>query len=156
MKMSEMQIVVFSLNNETCGVESSQVQEIIKYQETARVPRMPKFIEGLISLRGKVVPVVNLNARFDMGKTEITKKTKIIITKLKEGYIGFIVNDVSEIIKLVEEEMELPPEIVKEAGNTFLKSIGKKGDKIISVFNLERILTDNEIKNLGKKKFTLE
>ena len=154
--MAELQVVVFSLNNEFCGVDTSQVQEIVKYQEVTKVPRMPKFIEGLINLRGKVVPVINLNTRFELGKSDITKKTKIIITNLNNSPVGFIVNDVSEIIKLLDEDTEVPPELIQKAGNEYLRSVGKKDGKLISILNFDRILTDTEIKKISGKKFKVE
>jgi purine-binding chemotaxis protein CheW len=146
--MYELQIVVFSLNDETCGVDTPQVLEIVKYQEIAKVPEMPEFIDGIINLRGKIVPIINLNKRFDLGATEITKKTKIIITKQKENYVGFVVNDVSEILRLTEEELEISPSIIAKAGNSYLKSIGKRDGKLISILDLNNILTSVEISKL--------
>ncbi|MCX7843291.1 MAG: chemotaxis protein CheW [Clostridia bacterium] len=154
--MAEMQIVVFSINNELCGAETSQVQEIVKYQEVAKVPKMPKFIDGIINLRGKVIPVVNLNTRFELGETEITKKTKIIISKLNNESIGFIVNDVTEIIKLSEDDVELPPEMLQTEGGRYLKCVGKHSGKLISILSLDRILTDKETKKLSETEFDAE
>ena len=74
--MKEMQIVVFTLNGEICGVDASQVKEIVKFEGLAKMPKMPKFIEGIINLRGMVIPVVNLSKRFSLGELEVTKKNK--------------------------------------------------------------------------------
>lgn len=152
--MSELQVVVFSLNEEFCGVETSQVQMIVKYQDITKVPKMPKFIEGIINYLGSVVPVVNLNKRFDFGDTEINRKTKIIIARVKDYLIGYIVNDVLEIIKLSEEDVEPAPQIIEMTGNNYLKNVGKKGDKLISILDLSRILDDTELKKLEKSKVT--
>jgi len=75
--MEGMQIVVFSLNDEICGVDTSQVKEIVKYEEVSKMPRMPRFIDGVINLRGKVVPVVNLNKRFKLGTWKSAKKPRL-------------------------------------------------------------------------------
>lgn len=151
MLMEGMQIVVFTLNDEVCGVDTTQVKEIVMYEALTKMPKMPQFIDGVISLRGMVVPVVNLNKRFDLGNTEITKKTKIIITDLSGKLIGFIVNDVSEIIKLPAESIENTPEIIRKIDNSYLKNVGKNGENLISILDLSMILTDTEIKNIESK-----
>lgn len=148
--MEGMQIVVFALNDEVCGVDTTQVKEIVKYETITKMPNMPQFIDGVISLRGAVIPVVNLNKRFYLGETEITKKTKIIITDLEGKLIGFIVNDVSEIIKLAPEEIEATPEIIRKIDNSYLINVGKKDQNIISILDLSKILTDSEIMNINK------
>lgn len=146
--MGELQIVVFSLNKEMCGVDTANVQEIIKYKDVIKVARMPKFIEGAIDYRGIMVPVINLNSRFGFGDTEYTKKTKIIIAKVSEILLGFIVNDVPGIFKLSEEEFEPAPDIIKQAGNVYLKNVAKLNGNLISVVDTALILEDKELKKL--------
>ena len=149
--MAEIQIVVFSLNGEICGAQTSQVQEIKNYQDVTKVPEMPEFVEGIINLRGRVVPIINLNTRFGLGQTDFTRKTKVIITSMNENLVGFIVNDVSEIIKLSEDEVEVTPELIHRAGNAYLKSVGKKDGKLISILDLGAILSENEVEKLEEK-----
>jgi len=146
--MEGMQIVVFSLNDEICGVDTSQVKEIVKYEEVSKMPRMPRFIDGVINLRGSVVPIVNLNKRFKLGDMEVGKKTKVIITDIEDKLIGFVVNDVFEIIRLSADEIEPTPDIIKKVYNDYLKCVGKKGEKLISILDLSIILTDSEIGEL--------
>lgn len=143
--MDDMQAVLFKLNEIACGADSSQVQEIVKQQEISRVPNMPRFIEGIINLRGKVVPIVNLNRRFDLGETPVTKKTKIIITRINDSYIGYIVNEVSEITKFTSDNLELPSEVLRKINNTYIKCVGIKDEKLIIILNLSAILTDSEL-----------
>lgn len=149
--MEGMQIVVFTLNDEVCGVDTTQVKEIVMYETLTKMPKMPQFIDGVINLRGMVVPVVNLNKRFELGDTQITKKTKIIITDLSGKLVGFIVNDVSEIMKLPPESIENTPEIIRKIDNSYLKNVGKNGENLISILDLSTILTDSEIKNIEIK-----
>lgn len=145
--MEEMQVVVFTLNNEYCGVETSQVQQILKYQDITKVPRMPKFVDGVINLRGKVVPVINLNSRFDLGETKVTDLTKIIVTMINNNLVGFVVNDVIEIIKLGQDDLEVAPKIMQSGGD-YLKSIGKHGSILISILDMDHILSASEVKKL--------
>ena len=147
--MEGIQVVVFTLNDEVCGVETTQVKEIVKYESITKMPDMPKFIDGVISLRGTVVPVVNLNKRFGLGETKITKKTKIIINDIEGKLIGFIVNDVSKIIKIPAQDIENTPNLIKETHNSYLKNVGRRGEELISILDFSAILTDNEIKSLN-------
>ena len=82
--MSEMNAVIFNLNDQLFGAEASQVFQIIRYQEPSKMPKMPRFIEGIINYRDTVLPVINLAKRFDLGDMDKTKKTKILVTKLGE------------------------------------------------------------------------
>lgn len=146
--MSETLIVIFSLNNELCGVETSQVQEIVKYQTASKVPDMPLYIEGIINLRGKTVVLVDLNRRFGLGETAFLDKTKIIVSSVRDLDIGFIVNDVSEIVRFAEDEIDTAPEIIRRTGNEHLMSVGKKGDRVISILNLNKIMKEEEIEEI--------
>ena len=146
--MEEIQIVVFSLNNDLCGADTLQVSQIIRYTGVTKLPEMPEFIEGVINLRGSVVPVVNLNRKFNFGDTEITQKTKVLITDMGGNLLGFIVNDVVQLEKLSEAEIEAVPDILSSSCNTYLKCVGKKGEKIISVLDLGKIISANELEKI--------
>ena len=149
--MSELQVVVFSLNGQLFGAEASQVFQIIKYEEATKVPKMPKFIEGILNYRDSVLPVVNLARRFDMEEMKTTKKAKILVTKMEDKLVGFIVNDVTEIMKFTDEEIESVPLLMNSEASAYLKKVGKKNDKLISFIDLEKVLNDNEIKRLSVK-----
>jgi purine-binding chemotaxis protein CheW len=145
----ENQIVVFSLNNQMCGVDTSQVQEIIRCEGVVKMPDMPHFIDGVINLRGRVVPIVNLNVRFELGETVITEDTKIIVANIKDILTGFIVNDVTEILGISENEIENAPGILISGKNPYLTGVGKKGDMLISMLDLGKILTEVETKEIS-------
>jgi purine-binding chemotaxis protein CheW len=149
--MSELQVVVFSLNNQTFGAEASQVFQIIRYQEAAKVPRMPKFIEGIINYRGAVLPVISLNRRFELGDTTVGKKTKIIVSNIEGKLAGFVVNDVVEIARFGDEDVEPAPVAFNSEVGAFLKKVAKKGDRLISIIDLDKVLEDSEIKRLTIK-----
>lgn len=149
--MSELQTVVFSLNGQLYGAEASQVFQIIRYQEVTRIPRMPKFIEGIIEYRDSVLPVINLARRFETGESEINKKTKILVTRMDEKLAGFIVDDVSEIIRFSDEDIEPAPLLINSEAGAYLKKVGKKDGKLISIIDFERVLSDGEIKRLSVK-----
>lgn len=149
--MSELQVVLFDINGQLFGAEANQVFQIIKYQEATKMPKMPKFIEGILHYRDTVLPIINLTKRFDMGEILINKKTKILVTRIEDKYAGFIVNDVSEIVKFTEGEVDPAPAMLNSEASAYLKKIGKKGDKLISIIDLEKILNNNEVKKLSFK-----
>ncbi len=146
--MSELQVVVFRLNDQLYGAEAFQVYQIIKYQVPVKVPKMPVYIEGMINYRDTVLPVIDLSRRFDVGKTEITKTTKIIVAKADNKFLGFVVNDVTEIIKLEESEIEEAPNVLKSTSGAYLKKIAKKGENLISIIDLYSVLDKNELEGL--------
>lgn len=147
--MSELQVVVFSLNGQLYGAEAFQVYKIIKYQVPVKVPQMPEYIDGIIKYRNSVVPVIDLANRFELGRSEITKKTKIIVVKIDDKMAGFVVNDVNEIAKLVDDEIEAAPMILESTSGTYLKKVAKKGDDLISIIDLYTVLDSDEVKELS-------
>ncbi len=146
--MADLQIVVFDLIDELCGVETDQVNEIVKYQEVTKVPEMPDFIEGIINLRGHVVPIINLNKRFHLGQPESDKSTKIIITSIEDQQIGFVVDNVIEIVRLSPEDTEATPELIKKWGKKYIKYVAKIRDKLVNILDLRSILTEEEIEHI--------
>lgn len=146
--MSDMQVVVFNLNQEVCGAETSQIKEIVRYQDVSKAPGMPEFMEGMINLRGAVIPVVNLNKRFHQGQEVPTRKTKIIIARVNNQMVGFMVNDVSEILRLSGETVEAAPPALRALGNRYLKYVAKKGELLISILDMEAILEAHEVESM--------
>ena len=148
--MSDIQVVIFTLNNELCSVEASLVYKIEKYSEISSIPQMPDYIKGLYNLRGRVVPVVDLNKRFNMGESEITKKTKIIITEKEDQLFGFMVNNVMEILNLDENSIDKSDAILKVNSMKYIKGIGKKNDKLFSIIDLNEILHTVEVEEVSE------
>jgi purine-binding chemotaxis protein CheW len=147
--MTDMQIVIFELLNELCGVETAQVREIVKYQEITKVPEMPGFIEGIINLRGHVIPVINLNARFHLGQVKASNSTKIIITNIDDQQFGFVVDDVLEIIRLSSEDTEETPQLIKKWGKKYVKCVAKIKDKLVNILDLGSIMTEEELEHIN-------
>lgn len=148
--MADIQVVVFELNNEICAVEASIVYKIEKYSEVSLIPQMPDYIRGLYNLRGRVVPVTDLNRRFTMGDTDETKKTKIIITEKNNQLFGFMVNNVTEILNLNEDLIDRNDAIIKINNKRYIKGVGRKGDKLFSIIDLNEILQSQEIEQVNE------
>lgn len=147
--MSDLQVVIFDINGQMFGADAAQVFQIIKYQEPTKIPKMPRFIDGILNFRDTVLPVINLAKRFDMGDIAINKKTKILVARIEDKYAGFIVNDVSEIIRFADNEIEPAPPMINAETAAYLKKVAVRGETLISVIDLERILNDSEIKKLS-------
>lgn len=149
--MGDLQVVVFKLNDQMFGVDTSQVQEIIRYQNVERVPGMPDYMEGMINLRGNVIPIINLHKRFKLGELNVENDAKIIVTDVNNKLIGFIVDDVTEIVKFSEKDIEETPDILYNKINKYLRCVAKKGEKLISIFDLNKILTESEVDEVVEK-----
>ncbi len=148
--MADLQIVIFALNNELCSVNASIVYKIERYGEVSLIPEMPDYIKGLFNLRGRVVPVVDLNKRFNMGDSEVTKKSKIIITEKDGQLFGFLVNNVLEIINLDEDSVDKSEAVLKVNSQKYIKGIGKREDKLFSIIDLNEILHTDEIEEVNE------
>jgi purine-binding chemotaxis protein CheW len=136
-----VQMVGFKLDKEFYGIDIIQVQEIIRMHEITMVPRTPPFVKGVVNLRGKVVPIISLRERFGIKEIEPTKETRIIIVRIDVGVIGFIVDAVSEVIRISERLIEPPPATATNIETEYIKGIGKLEDNLLIVLDLNKVLT---------------
>jgi purine-binding chemotaxis protein CheW len=146
--MEEFKVAVFELNGDTLGTDALLIQEIVKYEKIKVVEDVPDYVEGFFDYRGKVIPIINLNSKFNFGETKVTKKTKIIITLVKEEYIGFVVNDVSSILNTYENELEDMPKLAHKSNSSYLKKVVKKGKDVIAMLDITLILNEKELKQV--------
>ncbi|HOD41867.1 MAG TPA: chemotaxis protein CheW, partial [Candidatus Wallbacteria bacterium] len=123
--LKQQQLVSFRLGVEEYGVSIMKVQEIIRMQEITKVPQMPDFIEGIINLRGNVIPIIDLRKRFGLSCAEKTIDSRIVVVSVRERIVGIIVDGVSEVLRLSEEQIEPPPPAVSTAGREYIKGVGK-------------------------------
>ncbi|HNW91749.1 MAG TPA: chemotaxis protein CheW [bacterium] len=138
------QLVTFTLGSEEYGVDIMRVQEIIRFQDVTRVPQMPAFIEGVINLRGNVIPVLDLRKRFELGNTEHTAQTRIVVINVGSKTMGIVVDAVSEVMRLAEEQIEPPPSVVAGIGHEYLQGVGKVQGRLLILLDLDRILNAGE------------
>src|SRR5512141_2159412 len=104
-----LQLVTFNISQEEYGVDILKVQEIIRTMEITKVPRAPDFVEGVINLRGKVIPIIDLRKRFDMDSRDHDSQTRIIVIELNNMIVGFVVDSVSEVLRIPASTVEAPP-----------------------------------------------
>jgi len=121
----ERQLVVFQLGAELYGVEIARVHEIIRLQAITRVPRAPAFVEGIINLRGKVIPVVDLRHRFGLPAAEHTRASRIVVVEIGDQVVGLIVDAVSEVLRIAGATVEPPSPVVAGLESEYLRGIAK-------------------------------
>ncbi len=140
----ERQVVVFDLNEEAHGVDISQVREIIRMQEITRVPRAPEFVEGVINLRGKVSPVVDLRARFSMPSTERTDEHGIVVVDVDGQDIGMVVDAVTEVSRTPSDSIEPPSSVITTDDSEYLTGMVKTDDKLIILLDIAKVISESE------------
>ncbi|HLA35378.1 MAG TPA: chemotaxis protein CheW [Rhodocyclaceae bacterium] len=147
------QYLTFQLSGEMYAVGILNVKEIIEYGQLTEIPMMPAFIRGVINLRGSVVPVIDLAARFGGHQTEISRRTCIVIIELANGEdkhdIGVVVDAVSEVLEVSKAEIEPPPAFGAKIRADFIEGMGKINGKFVIILNIQRVLSVDEIASLA-------
>ncbi len=139
-----LQLVTFSIGDEEFGVDILKVQEIIRTMEITRVPKAPDFVEGVINLRGKVIPIIDLRRRFGMARRDHDKNTRIIVIDINNMIVGFVVDSVSEVLRISSSTVEPPPPVVAGVESEYIKSVGKLEDRLLIMLDLDRLLSGEE------------
>ena len=145
-----IQLVSFNLGQEEYGVAVLKVREIIRVPEITRVPNTPSYVEGVINLRGKVIPIMSMRKRFNLGEIERDKRTRIMVMEVDGELMGFIVDAVSEVIRISESEIQPPPAVVASGvDQECLSGVVNQAERILVLLDLEKITTRDERAMLG-------
>ncbi len=147
--MAEVQFVVFRLNKEEYGINIMQVQEIGSCPESVKVPNTPDFIEGVINLRGNVIPVINLKKRFNIPGQDLAENARTVIVNLRDKQVAFIVDDASEVLAIDEADIQEPPEIIAGVDRKYITGIGKSGDRLLVILDLDLLFDKQEQEQLA-------
>jgi purine-binding chemotaxis protein CheW len=139
-----LQLVTFRLGKEEYSLDILKVQEIIRHMELTRVPKSPDFVEGVINLRGKVIPVLDLRKRFGLPVDEKTNETRIIVVDVDSRTVGLKVDAVSEVLRLPSDTVEPPPAMVTGIESDYIKGVGKLDGRLLILLDVARILTKSE------------
>jgi purine-binding chemotaxis protein CheW len=144
----ELQVVGLRIGRETFGLPISIVREIVRVPEITSVPNAPEYIEGVINLRGRIIPVVDLRKRFGEKATAPDKKNRIVVVELENRRIGLIVNSASEVLKIPPSEIEEPNNVFQEGELNFITGVGKLNGRLVILLDLNRILQRGELRQL--------
>ncbi|MBS1711614.1 MAG: purine-binding chemotaxis protein CheW [Armatimonadetes bacterium] len=136
----EQQTVVFRLADESYGIEIFRVNEIIRLREITPVPRTERHVKGLVNLRGKTIPVIDLRTRFALPTCEETESSRIIVVESESGQIGVVVDAVTEVLTLDADSIEETPALVSDSENQFVRAVAKTNSKLITLLDLDHAL----------------
>lgn len=143
--MIENQYVVFNLDKGEFGIDIMNVKEIVPYEEAIPLPNIPDFAEGVINHRGNVIPIINLRKRFSLAATDVTKDTRIIVINLDYKEVGFVVDEVSQTIRLDSELIDPAPSITEGVEKKYITGLGKIDEKrLLIIIDLDKILSVEE------------
>ncbi len=146
----EGQFLTFALDNEEYGIEILKVREIIGVMDITTVPKTPDFMKGVINLRGKVIPVVDLRLKFSMPEEEYTQETCVIVVEADNSQVGIIVDSVSEVLDIKSGEREETPSFGQGIDTDFIMGLGKVKEKIIILLDIEQILS-SEVMDIARQ-----
>ncbi|MEW6542928.1 MAG: chemotaxis protein CheW [Nitrospirota bacterium] len=139
------QYLTFTLGDECYGVDILRVQEIKGYTAVTRIPNTPDFIKGVLNLRGTIVPIVDLRTKFGMEKADLTMFTVIVVVVVRDRVMGVIVDAVSDVLNIAAKDVQPPPAFGDKVDTNFIQSIAKSGDKLITLLDIDRVLSLGEL-----------
>jgi purine-binding chemotaxis protein CheW len=142
----DLQVVGFRIGNETFGVRISSVREIVRVPEITAVPSAPETVEGVINLRGKIIPVMDLRKRFGQSDIQPDKKNRILVVELENKLVGLIVNAASEVLKIAPSEIEAPGNLFAEGESSYVIGVGKLKGRLIILLDIAKLLHRPEFK----------
>lgn len=138
-----MQIVSFHVGAEEFGLEILRVQEIIRVKELTRVPNLPPYVEGVINLRGSVIPVISLRRCFALESRSSDKQTRIVVVEMRSGVLGFVVDSVSEVLRIPTETVE-PPPLLGKVEREYVSGVGKLENRLLLLLDVDKLITASE------------
>jgi purine-binding chemotaxis protein CheW len=144
----EIHLIGFRVGRETFAVPIALVHEIVRVPEITAVPDSPGYVEGVINLRGKIVSVIDLRKRFGEKEPERSKKNRILVTEVDGKLVGLIVDAASEVLKIPESEIELPPPVFAENEVNYVTGMGKLKGRLVILLDLTRVLQRGELRRL--------
>ncbi|OHD71530.1 MAG: hypothetical protein A2W19_16125 [Spirochaetes bacterium RBG_16_49_21] len=145
--LSSIQIVCFKIGNEEYGCNILQVQEILKLPKVTKLPRSKPYIMGVIDLRGKVLPIVDLSRRFGIETSKSSERKRAIVVNIGGKKVGLGIDSVSHVIKVNSNDIEEPPAVVKGISGKYIVGIAKVGDGFVVVLDINQMFSSEELKN---------
>lgn len=146
----ELQVVGLRIGRETFGLPISIVREIVRVPEITSVPNAPDYIEGVINLRGRIIPIVDLRKRFGQKQFEPNKKNRIVVVELGARAFGLIVNSASEVLRIPPSEIEEPNNVFQEGELDYITGVGKLNGRLVILLDVNRILKRGELRGIDE------
>jgi purine-binding chemotaxis protein CheW len=140
----QVQLVTFKVGGEEFGLDVFQVHEILRYQAPTAVPRAPLFVEGVLDVRGTLVPVVDLRRRFETSQAQVDEDTRIVVVDHAAERLGLVVDSVTEVLRAPETAVTPPPSYIRGLAAEYLRGIVRIGERLVILLELEKILSSEE------------
>ena len=137
-------LVTFRLGSGEYAIDIMQAKEIIKMEKITLIPNAPDFVEGVINLRGNIIPIIDLKKRFNLEEIEGDKNTGIIIVKIEDVDMGIIIDSISKVVSIANSDIQPPPPMLSGIGQKYIKGVGKLEDKLLVVLDLEKLFTTDD------------
>jgi purine-binding chemotaxis protein CheW len=144
----DLQVVAFRLGRETFGLPISAVREIVPVPQVTAVPNAPDYIEGVINLRGRIMPVMDLRKRFRAEAPKSEKRNRIVVVELEGRFIGLIVSSASEVLRIPPSEIEDPRNVFREGDLEYVTGVGKLNGRLVILLDLKKILRHGQLPSL--------
>jgi len=144
----EGKYLTFRIGKEEYGIEIRYVTEIIGIQKVTDLPDTPEFVKGVINLRGKVIPVIDVRIRFEMPHRDYDERTCIVVVNINGTSVGLIVDSVSEVLDIPANDIEAPPKVNKGGGSRYIQGLGKVGESVKIILNIHRLLFEEELEQI--------
>ena len=145
-----VQFGTFTLDSQFFGVDILRMREIIRPIDITRVPRAEEFMEGVINLRGKVIPIIDLRRRFGLDSKGHDKHTRIIVIEINNMIVGFVVDSVSEVLRIPAGTVEPPPPVVAGVESEYISGVGKLQDRLLILLDLDKLLSNEDMEALSQ------
>ena len=142
----DLQIVGFRIGRETFGLPISLVHEIVRPPEITNVPHAPEYVEGVMNLRGRIVPVIDLRRRFGGAAIENSRKNRVLVVDVESRAVGLIVDSASEVLKISDAQIEPPPNVLTDTATSYVTGVAKYQGRLIILVDLKRILQSGELR----------
>jgi purine-binding chemotaxis protein CheW len=146
----ELHLVGFRVGKETFGVPIAMVREIVRVPEITAVPNAADSVEGVINLRGKIVPVVDLRKRFGQAVPEPSRRNRILVVELAGQIVGLIVNSASEVLKIPPAQVEVPRNLFSDGELNYISGVGKLDGRLIMILDITKVLQRHDLRSAGE------
>ena len=144
------QIISFKVGDEEYGLEILSVKEVIRIREITKLPKAPDFVRGVINLRGDVIPIIDLRAKFGLPVRQYSDMTRVIVVEVDDKLMGMVVDGVSHVIRIRDDQIVPPPTLVGGISADYIRGVGKLEEQLIVLLNIGKILTSEEKIELEK------
>lgn len=144
-----LQLVICQLSTEDFGIEISKVKEIIRILDITKIPQVPSYIEGIINLRGRIIPVINLALRFNLSQEELDDRSRIMVVELDNIVVGIIVDAVTEVMRISIDDIDPAPEIIaSKISERYIQGVGKIGDRLLILLDIDKVFSEEQKRSI--------